>query len=157
MDDMFHQETGLDDADDEDDGDGESLLLSLPLVLGGRWLESEGVLSLSFPRVAALSVDEVLSRRDMGLSSPPRGSPYLFSLSTMTLFTSFVSHSSLLPPKSLNSYSRSAQVLPLPPPTAALAPLELADIQKLQMVNPQNANVTHQASHNLINQVDSPI
>lgn len=24
MDDMFHQETGLDDADDEDDGDGES-------------------------------------------------------------------------------------------------------------------------------------
>ena len=77
MDDMFHQETGLDDADDEDDGDGESLLLSLPLVPGGRWLESEGVLSLSFPRVAALSVDEVLSRRDMGLSSPPRGSTLL--------------------------------------------------------------------------------
>lgn len=27
MDDMFHQETGLDDADDEDDGDGEFFLL----------------------------------------------------------------------------------------------------------------------------------
>ena len=26
MDDMFHQETGLDDEDDEDDGDGESSL-----------------------------------------------------------------------------------------------------------------------------------
>jgi len=38
VDDMFHQETGLDDADDEDDGDGESLL-SFPLVSGGRWFE----------------------------------------------------------------------------------------------------------------------
>ena len=28
MDDMFHQETGLDDEDDEDDGDGESSLPS---------------------------------------------------------------------------------------------------------------------------------
>ena len=28
---MFHQETGLDDADDEDDGDGESLRLSFLL------------------------------------------------------------------------------------------------------------------------------
>ena len=28
MDDMFHQETGLDDADDEDDGDGESFFSS---------------------------------------------------------------------------------------------------------------------------------
>jgi hypothetical protein len=34
VDDMFHQETGLDDADDEDDGDGESLFLSvLPIFL----------------------------------------------------------------------------------------------------------------------------
>ena len=41
MDDMFHQETGLDDADDEDDGDGE-FLLSFPLVPGGRWFQGEG-------------------------------------------------------------------------------------------------------------------
>jgi len=39
VDDMFHQETGLDDADDEDDGDGEfhlSLPLHFPLVSGDR-------------------------------------------------------------------------------------------------------------------------
>jgi hypothetical protein len=30
VDDMFHQETGLDDADDEDDGDGEFLFLCFP-------------------------------------------------------------------------------------------------------------------------------
>jgi len=38
VDDMFHQETGLDDADDEDDGDGESFcnlfVLSLRVVDG---------------------------------------------------------------------------------------------------------------------------
>jgi len=38
VDDMFHQETGLDDADDEDDGDGESLRLSsFPLPSCFKW------------------------------------------------------------------------------------------------------------------------
>jgi hypothetical protein len=41
---MFHQETGLDDADDEDDGDGESFFfLFLPLASGGRWFEGREV------------------------------------------------------------------------------------------------------------------
>ena len=39
VDDMFHQETGLDDADDEDDGDGESFFFLVP---GGRW-SKEGI------------------------------------------------------------------------------------------------------------------
>jgi hypothetical protein len=38
VDDMFHQETGLDDADDEDDGDGESLLSLFPSSVLSYWL-----------------------------------------------------------------------------------------------------------------------
>jgi len=54
VDDMFHQETGLDDADDEDDGDGEFLLLVSclsfsPPFARSRWTWSGGrEVSLAF-------------------------------------------------------------------------------------------------------------
>jgi hypothetical protein len=97
VDDMFHQETGLDDADDEDDGDGEFLLslpLFLPLVSGGRWTEFREV-----PLAFVISSDSSLR----GVATQQTGhrfifpieerSPSLFSLSIMTLLDTFLSRS----------------------------------------------------------------
>jgi hypothetical protein len=152
VDDMFHQETGLDDADDEDDGDGESFF-SLRFSLR--------VVELGSSRVTlAFSASSRSSLRGVATQQMVQG--YIFpteeiyqsvqydSARDLPLSLHPTPHHSITPePISFRSTASSL---------VALAPLEqLADIQKPQMVNQQNANVTHQVSLNQINQVDSHI
>ena len=114
VDDMFHQETGLDDADDEDDGDGESFFFSPPPSsrTGRSSLEAAGLLSLSVRRVVPLLIEMLLRRRVVGLPCPLRRSilPVQSVRCDSARFPRLDSRPHTT--QSLQSHSRSARVLP---------------------------------------------